>query len=468
MKTKRLTLAVVCAATAMLMLDIAVVNTALNPIARDLHTSLGALRWIIDAYTLTLAAAVLSAGSLADRFGRRRLFTGGLALFTVASGACAAAGSIGVLDAARAIQGLGAAVMFAVSLAILADAFPNVAERRRALAAYGATIGASFAVGPLVGGALASGLGWRWIFLINLPLGAACLIATRRSVQESRDPATPPVDVAGQSALAVSLFALVFGMLQANDRGWDDPLIISSLAVAAVGLGAFVVIERTSTHPMLPLGLFRRGAFTAAQTAAFGISASVFAGYLYLTVYLQSVLGLSPIETGLVYLPGTIASFLVAGATASIGERYSARSLLVAGLCLSAAGVVLMTVMLQTTSSWIAFEPGILVAMVGVGLINPTLSGVALGSVEAAKSGLAAGANDTFRQAGIAIGVALLGSLIPGHVSNAEAFVSGLHHALILGAVLLVASAVVVWRLLGRADRSAVPDAEPELVAAAA
>src|SRR5947209_4902635 len=270
MPARRLTLAVICAATAMLMLDIAVVNTALEPLAHDLRTSLSGLKWVVDAYTLVLAATVLTAGSLADRFGRKRLFTGGLALFTVASGACAAAGSIGVLDAARAIQGLGAAVMFAVSLAILADAFPNVVERRRALAAYGATIGASFAVGPLVGGALASGLGWRWIFLINLPLGAACLIATRRSVQESRDPATPPVDVAGQSALAVSLFALVYGMLQANDRGWDDPLIIGSLVTAAVGVAAFVVIERTSSHPMVPLGLFPRGAFTAAQTAACG------------------------------------------------------------------------------------------------------------------------------------------------------------------------------------------------------
>jgi EmrB/QacA subfamily drug resistance transporter len=467
MLSKRWTLTVVCAATAMLMLDIAVVNTALNPIARDLHTSLGALRWIIDAYTLTLAAAVLSAGSLADRFGRRRLFIGGLALFTLASGGCAAAGSIGVLDAARAVQGLGAAVMFAVSLAILADAFPGVTERRQALAAYGATIGGAFAVGPLVGGALASGLGWRWIFLVNLPLGVACLVATRRSVRESRDPATPPVDVAGQAALAVSLFALVFGMLQANDRGWGDPLIIASLGVAAAGLIVFIAVERAVAHPMLPLGLFRRGGFTAAQTTAFGISASVFAGYLYLTIYLQAILGLSPIETGLVYLPGTLASFFVAGATASIGARYPARSLLVLGLMLSAAGVVLMAVMLQTSSSWVAFEPGAIVAMVGVGLINPTLSGVALGSVEATKSGLAAGANDTFRQAGIAIGVALLGALIPGHVSSPGSFVSGLHEALIVAAVLLVVSAAVVWRLLAsrQTDPATEAPTEVEMVA---
>ena len=468
MLSKRWTLAVVCAATAMLMLDIAVVNTALDPIARDLHTSLGALRWVIDAYTLTLAAAVLSAGSLADRFGRRRLFSGGLALFTVASAACAAAGSIGVLDAARAVQGLGAAVMFAISLAILADAFPGVSERRQALAAYGATIGAAFAVGPLVGGALASGLGWRWIFLVNLPLGVACLLGTRRSVRESRDPATPPVDVVGQTALAVTLFALVFGTLQANDRGWGDPLIVGSLVVAAIGAIAFVIVERTVNHPMLPLGLFRRDGFTAAQVTAFGISASVFAGYLYLTIYLQSVLGLSPIETGLVYLPGTIASFLVAGATASIGARHSARTLLVVGLLLSGAGMVLMVLMLQPGSSWVAFEPGVVVAMVGVGLINPTLSGVALGSVEPAKSGLAAGANDTFRQSGIAIGVALLGALIPGHVSSAAAFVSGLHHALIVAAVLLVVSAGVVWRLLGSRQGARATDGERELAASTA
>jgi EmrB/QacA subfamily drug resistance transporter len=446
---RQLTLAVVCVATAMLMLDIAVVNTALEPISKDLSASLSGLKWIVDAYTLVLAATVLSAGSLADRFGRKRLFTAGLALFTISSLGCALAGSIEMLDGARAVQGLGAAIMFAVSLAILADAFPGEAERRKALAVYGATIGGSFAVGPLVGGALASGLGWRWIFLVNLPLGIACMAITYRAVRESRDPAPPRLDLRGQVLLALGLFGLTYGMLQGNELGWGDVRITGALGAAAICLGGFVLHEHRASEPMLPLGFFRRRDFTAAQIVAFGISASMFAGYLYLTIYLQSVLGLSPIQTGLVYLPGTILCFFVSGATASMGERVAPVVLLTAGLGLSVIGLGLMT-MVGADSSWLAIEPGLILAMVGVGLINPVLSGLALGSLPDAQSGLAAGANDTFRQAGIAIGVAGLGALVPVHVTDPAAFVTGLHHALLAGAALGAVSAVAVAVLLGQ------------------
>ncbi len=458
MKSRSWTLAVVCAATAMLMLDIAVVNTALKPIARDLNTSLGGLKWIVDAYTLALAATVLSAGSIADRFGRRRLFMAGLGLFTLASAACAAAGSIGVLNGARTVQGLGAAVMFAVSLAILADAYPGVAERRKALAAYGATIGAAFAVGPLVGGALASGLGWRWIFVINLPLGLACLFVTRRSVRESRDPRAPRLDLGGQLLLTAGLFGLVLGMLRVNELGWDDPLILTALGVSALCLVAFVAVERRTEQPMLPLGFFARRDFTAAQVTAFGVSASMFAGYLYLTVYMQNVIGLSPIETGLTYLPSTIVCFFVSGATAAMGERFSPRVLIVAGLTLVAVGLLAMAATTSATSSWIAIEPGLIVGMIGVGILNPVLSGLALNSVDNANSGVAAGANDTFRQGGIAIGVAGLGALLPAHSTSVVAFVDGLHHALLVAAGLAAGSAVAVGWLLLERRRSAGTD----------
>src|SRR5215208_7636761 len=216
MRTQRWTLAVVCAATAMLMLDIAVVNTALSRIADDLDTGLSGLQWVVDAYTLALASVVLTAGSLADRLGRRRLFTIGLSLFTVASGLCALAQDIVFLNSARALQGVGAAIMFAVSLALLAQAFPSPKERAGALAAYGATIGASFAVGPLVGGLLTSGLDWQWIFLINVPIGLACLYITRVYVVESRDPNAHGVDWAGQATLSAGLFLLVLALLRGN------------------------------------------------------------------------------------------------------------------------------------------------------------------------------------------------------------------------------------------------------------
>src|SRR5512132_1710165 len=463
--TKRWTLAVVCAATAMLMLDIAVVNTALSRIADDLNTGLSGLQWVVDAYTLALASVVLTAGALADRLGRKRLFAIGLVVFTVASAACAAATDIVFLDVARAVQGLGGAVMFAVSLAILADAFPDPRERAGALAAYGATIGGTFAIGPLVGGALTSGLDWQWIFLINIPLGAACLWITRRYVRESRDPATPPVDWAGQTALIGGLFLLVLALLRGNEVGWGSAQIIAEIAGSVALLGVFLEIERRSTHPMLPLRLFRIPSFTGAQIAAFGISGSFFAVFLYMTLYLQQVLGMSAIEAGLTYLPATLVIFFVSGATSTLGEKVSHRTMISVGLGLVAIGMALMT-LAEADSSWTALLPGLLVAAVGTGLFNPSVIAVALGSVPVEQSGLAAGVNDTFRQAGVAVGVAALGALVPAGSAlgggSPQKYVDGLHDALFAGAGLAAVEAIAAAVLIGRSSAHEVVDLPPE------
>jgi EmrB/QacA subfamily drug resistance transporter len=458
MTTQRWTLTVVSVATAMLMLDIAVVNTALSRIAEDLETGLSGLQWVVDAYTLALAATVLTAGALADRLGRRRLFAIGLSIFTVASLACALAWNIEALSVARAVQGIGGAIMFAVSLALLAHAFPGAAERTRALAVYGATIGASFAVGPLVGGALTSGLDWEWIFLVNLPLGAACLAITLRHVQESRDPRPRAIDWAGQTTLAGGLFLLVLALLRGNEDGWASTLIVAELAAAAALLAGFVAIEARVREPMFPLALFRRPDFTGAQLGAFAISASFFAVFLYVTLYLQHVLGLSAIEAGLAYMPGTVVMFVVSGATAGLGERVHAGTLMAVGLVLVGAGMALM-MLADETSSWTAILPGEIVALIGTGLFNPAVSAVALGSVPGEQSGLAAGVNDTFRQAGIAVGVAALGALVPAGAAlsggSPAAYVDGLHDALAAGAILAllgaVASAALVRPRRGRA-----------------
>jgi EmrB/QacA subfamily drug resistance transporter len=430
---QRWTLTVVCAATAMLMLDIAVVNTALSKIADDLHTGLHGLQWIVDAYTLALASVVLTAGSLADRFGRRRLFSYGLVLFTLASLLCALANDIAFLNIARAAQGIGAAIMFAVSLALLANAFPDARSRAGALAAYGASIGAAFAIGPLVGGALTTGLGWRWIFLINIPLGLACLAITRAYVTESKDALARRVDVGGLLTLTGGLFLLILGLLRGNEDGWGSTGIVAMLAGAGVLLALFLAIEATVKEPMLPLDLFRNGAFTGAQIGAFAISASFFAVFFYITLYLQQVLGLSAIEAGLVYLPSTILMFFVAGATGALGERVSGRVMVSVGLVLVGGGMALLT-LAQVDSSWTIGLPGSIMAMIGTGLFNPSISNFALGSVPEHQSGLAAGVNDTFRQAGIAVGVAALGALIPAGAalggSDPQAFVGGLHDAL--------------------------------------
>jgi EmrB/QacA subfamily drug resistance transporter len=462
--TRRVTLGVVCLATAMLMLDIAVVNTALPNISRDLNTGLSGLQWVVDAYTLALASVVLTAGSLADRLGRRKLFIGGLGLFTAASLACALADSIAVLDAARAVQGLGAAVMFAVSLALLANAFPGARERAGALAAYGATIGAAFAIGPLVGGALTSGFGWRSIFLINVPLGLLALAATVNWVQESRDPEARSIDWAGQAVLGTGLFLLVLALLRGNDDGWTSTVILTELGAAAALLVAFGFIERRVSEPMLPLGLFRNRMFSGAQVGAFAISGSFFAIFLYTTLYLQNVLGLSAVEAGLVYMPGTVICFFVSGASAQLGEKVSARAMVSGGLVLVAAGMLLLTIA-GVNSSWWIFLPGEIVALIGTGMFNPAISGVALGSLPERQSGLAAGANDTFRQAGIAVGIAALGALVPasgalGH-GDPQAFVDGLRNALMVGAGLAALGAVGTAVLLRtRPTRTAEQPAE--------
>ena len=460
--SQRGTLAVVCLATAMLMLDIAVVNTALPRIAHDLHSGLSGVQWVIDAYTLTLATVVLSAGSLSDRFGRRLIFAIGMGLFTAASLACALAGSMALLDGARAIQGIGAAMLFASSLAILADAFPGAAERATAFAIYGATIGASFALGPLIGGALTSGVSWQAIFFVNLPLGIFATATTFIWVRESRDPAPRGLDWPGQATLAGGMFLLVLALLRGNQLGWGSTQILTELAGAAALLIAFILVERRVREPMLPPRLFRLPAFTGAQLAVFAMSASFFALFLYTTLYLQNILHLSPLDAGLVYLPGTVLLFVVSGATAELTKRISAGALIVAGLILTAAGLALMTVA-QADSSWLALLPGVLVVCAGTGLFNPALATVALGSLPDAQSGLAAGVNDMFRQGAIAVGVAAYGVLVPagaalGHGSSAS-FVNGLHQALWIGAGVAAIGAMVAAKLIGTKAR--VPHTAP-------
>src|SRR5215217_1326499 len=452
MNTQRWTLAVVSIATAMLMLDIAVVNTALPRIGEDLHAGLSGLQWVVDAYTLALATTVLTAGALADRVGRRRLFAVGLVVFTLSSLAAALAGSIEVLNTARAVQGVGGAILFAVSLALLANAFPSRRERAGALAVYGATIGASFAVGPLVGGLLTSGIDWQWVFLINIPIGIYALWITYSKVEESRDPSPRRIDWLGQITLTAGLGLLVLGLLRGNEDGWSSTPIVAELGGAVLLLAAFVLVQSRVREPMLPLGLFRKRSFTGAQVAAFSISASMFAFYIYLAFYLQGVLGLSAVEAGLTMLPGTVLHFAVAGATAQIMERgVRPGALASAGLGLTAVGMALMT-LAGVDSSWTTMLPGMLIGMAGVGLFNPSVIAIALDGIPEAQSGLAAGVNDTARQAGIAVGVAGLGALIPAGSAlggSPTEYVDGLHNALLAGAGLAAVGAVATALLLG-------------------
>jgi EmrB/QacA subfamily drug resistance transporter len=407
------TLIAVSVATFMLLLDITVVNVALPSIREDLGASFTDLQWVLDAYALTLAALVLTAGSLADRFGRRRLFAIGLAIFSLASLLCALAPDPTFLNLARALQGVGGAIMFAVSLALIAQEFAGGRERGMAMGIYGATIGVAVAIGPLVGGALTDGLGWESIFYLNVPIGVAAVAVTYLRLRESRDPNATRVDWAGVASFSGALFLLVLALLRGNEEGWGSGLIVSLFAGSAALLVAFVAVEARVREPMLPLGLFRIPTFTGVQLAAFAVSASLFALFLYMTLYMQNYLGHSPFQTGLRYLPITVLAFLFSALVGGLIGRVPARLLMSAGLALTGLGMLLMSG-IETDSEWTTLLGGFIVAGAGVGLLNPVIADVAVSVVPKERSGMAAGVNDTFRQVGIAVGIAIWGAIFVG------------------------------------------------------
>jgi EmrB/QacA subfamily drug resistance transporter len=401
----------------MLLLDITVVNTALPAIEDDLGASFTDLQWVVDAYTLSLAAVVLTAGSLADRLGRRRVFAIGLAIFSLASLMAGLASDPTFLNVSRGVQGVGGAVMFAVSLALVAQEFPAGRERGTAMGIYGATIGVAVASGPLVGGALVDSLGWESIFFLNVPIGVAAIAITYAKVRETRDPNATRIDWPGLVTFSSALFVLVLALIRANEEGWGSTLIVGLFAASAVLLAAFVAIEHRVSQPMLPLHLFKRPAFTGVQIAAFGVSASMFALFLYLTLYLQSFLGHSATEAGLRYLPLTVAVFFVAPIAGALLSRVQARVMLSLGLIGAGIGLLLIGGV-GAGDDWTGLLGGFIVAGVGVGLLNPVIADVAVSVVPKEQSGMASGINDTFRQVGVSVGIAVWGAIFLGRGSS--------------------------------------------------
>jgi EmrB/QacA subfamily drug resistance transporter len=410
------TLGAVCVGIFMLLLDITIVNVALPDIQKSLGSSFSDLQWVVDAYSLTLAALLLTAGSLADLFGRRRVFAIGLALFTLASLACGLSTSPLMLNVFRALQGIGGAAMFATSLALLAQAFHG-RERGTAFGIFGATIGAAVAVGPLVGGALTDGIGWEWIFFVNIPIGIAAIFVTLTRVAESRDPRGVAIDWPGLVTFSAALFMLVFALVRGNGEGWGSALIVTLLVGSVVLLVAFVLIERSRERPMLDLSLFRKPTFVGASAVAFTMSASMFAMFLYLTLYIQNVLGFKPFDAGLRFLPITLLSFFVAPVAGRLAVRIPVRWLLGTGLLLVAIGLLLMS-RVDASSGWTVLLPGFLVAGFGIGTVNAPLTQVAVGVVTPERSGMASGINNTFRQVGIATGIAALGAIFQHEVGS--------------------------------------------------
>jgi EmrB/QacA subfamily drug resistance transporter len=416
MDRKWWTLTAVCTGVFMLLLDITIVNVALPDIQLAFSASLTDLQWVISAYALTLAAFLLTAGSLADRFGRRRLFAIGLVAFTLGSLLCGMATSPLFLIVARAGQGVGGAIMFATSLALLADAFRG-RDRGVAFGVYGAITGVAVAVGPVLGGAITTGLTWRWIFFVNLPVGVLALVVTLTRVSESRDPRAGRPDLAGFLTFSLSLAALVYGLIQSVADGWDSATVIGSLIGAAVLLVVFFFIERLQTHPMLDLGLLRVPTFNGGLTAAFAISASLFSLITYLVIYMQTLLGFSAIGAGVRFLPLTGGLFFTAGVAGRLTNHVPRRLLIGPGFVLIGVGLLLMRG-LTVQSTWTHLLAGMIVAGIGAGLVNVPLISTAVGVVEPAKAGMASGINSTLRQVGIATGVAGLGSIFAGHIRS--------------------------------------------------
>ncbi|HEY2536215.1 MAG TPA: MFS transporter [Solirubrobacteraceae bacterium] len=399
----------ICAATFMLLVDLTIVQVALPRIQRDLHASFTNLQWVIDAYALTMSALILTCGTLADRIGRKRVFLGGVGVFTLASLVCGLSSSATMLIAARAVQGFGGAAMFATSLALVAQEFQG-RERGVAIAAWGATVGGAVAVGPLVGGILTDGLGWQWIFFVNLPIGIATIAMSSTRMVNVRDPDAERLDWAGLVTFSGALFLLIFALLRGSDEGWGSTLIVSMLIGAAILLGAFLVVEMRQSRPMLDLTLFGNRAFCGVSLATFLIGAGMFAMFPYLTLYLQDALGYSPLQGGLRLLPATVLTFVVPLATRRTTSRMAPALPLGAGLGLTALGIALMSG-LSASSSWTALLPGLLLTGAGIGLANPAIANIALGVVPPERSGMASGISNTFRVGGLAIGVAALGAL---------------------------------------------------------
>jgi EmrB/QacA subfamily drug resistance transporter len=410
------TLIAVCVATFMLLLDITVVNVALPDIQSSLHSSFSDIQWVIDAYSLTLAAFLLTAGVIGDMFGRREVFAIGLGLFSVASLACGLSTTSLMLNVARAAQGVGGAIMFATALALIAGAFSGK-ERGTAFGIYGAVLGGAVAVGPLVGGAITSGIGWRWIFFVNVPIGVLAIVVTLTKIQESKDPNTRRVDWIGVVSFSGALFMLILALIRGNDDGWSSSLIVGLLAAAVVLLTIFLVAEWRQSDPMLDLTLFKRPAMTGVSLAAMTLSASIFALFLYLTLYIQQDLGFGPLAAGVRFLPLTVLAFVVAPIAGKLTVRIQTRYLLGSGLLVIAIGCLAMTTT-HASSTWTVLLPGFILTGIGIGTVNPVLASSAISVVPPERSGMASGANSTFRQVGIATGIAGLGAVFQSHLQS--------------------------------------------------
>jgi EmrB/QacA subfamily drug resistance transporter len=442
-------------------LDNLVVTTALPVIRASFGASLSELEWIVNAYTLTFAVLLLTGAALGDRFGRKRLFVIGLAIFTGGSALAALSSTVGVLIAARAIQGLGGAILTPLSLTILSAAVPR--ERRAvALGAWGGIAGLAIAVGPLVGGAIAQGLAWQWIFWVNVPIGLLAIPLAITRLEESHGPSSR-LDLPGLGLVSAGLFAVVWGVVRGNELGWTSSPILISLGVGLVLVVAFVAWEARASEPMLPLNLFRSRSFSAANAVSLLMTFGMFGSIFLLAQFFQIVQHYSPLEAGIRTLPWTIMPIFVAPLAGVFSTRIGTRPLLVAGMALQAAALGWISLVISPTVDYARIVPAFILAGVGMGLFFAPIANVVLSAVRPEDEGKASGANNAIRELGGVFGVAVLASVFAanGSYQSGQAFVAGMIPALQLGTGFVAIGAIAALALAGRA-RLAEIELEPD------
>ena len=456
------TLAVTSAALFMASLDNLVVTTALPSIREHLHASLQGLQWTVNAYTLTFAVLLLTGASLGERYGRRRMFVIGLAVFTAGSAAAALAPGIGWLIAARAVQGVGAAIVVPLTLTLLSAAVPPQ-RRGMALGIWGAVGGLAIAIGPLVGGAVVEGASWQWIFWLNVPIGIALLPIARARLTESRGPATS-LDLPGVVLASLGLLGIVYGVVSGNDHGWTSATVLAPIVIGALLVAGFVAWELRARQPMLPMHLFRSRGFTMTNAASLLMFFGMFGSIFLLAQFLQVVQGYSPLEAGLRTLPWTGMPVLIAPVAGALSDRIGGRPLLVTGLALQAIGLGWLAAVASPTVPYATLVPAFVVAGVGMSLFFAPVANVVLSSVRRDQEGIASGANNAIRELGGVFGIAVLGAVFSAHGSYASgsAFVAGLTPAVWVGAAAVaVAAGAALLLPRGRRATAGAPEAGP-------
>jgi EmrB/QacA subfamily drug resistance transporter len=434
-------------------LDNLVVSTALPVIRVHLHAGLSGLEWTVNAYTLTFAVLMLSAAAMGERFGRRRIFVLGIGLFTAASALAALAPDIAVLVAARALQGAGGAMIMPLSLTLLSAAVPP-ARRNMALGLWGAIGGAAVAIGPLVGGAVTSGWSWQYIFWLNVPLGVVLVPLAWWKLSESHGARTR-LDLAGVALVSVGLFGVVLGLVRGNAHGWTSTSVLGSFVVGVVALSGFVAWELRTDHPMLDLRLFRHRGFTAVNLTAMLFSFGMFGSIFFLTQFLQTVQGLSPLAAGIRVLPWTAMAMLLAPVVGMLAERIGGKPLVVTGLLLQATGLTWLALLITPTTPFGDMVVPFVVSGVGMTLFFVPLASLVLGAVPKALEGVASGANSAFRELGGVFGIAVLGAVFSAHggYASGQDYVNGMTPAVLVGAVVVLIGAGTALMVPGRRAR---------------